>query len=207
MRASLDHLDAVGCDLYFTVTNRGVAAKIRGVYPAATVYLVENRGRDILPFVRVFSKVQQMGYEAICKLHGKKSLHRVDGERLRDELSSALAGSTTQISGLIQRFREDPGLGLVVPENHLIEHTDLNMASNHAGVAHACRILGLEFASDRFPAGSMYWFRPQALAGLEALQAIDFDIERGLCDGTLPHAVERLICLLVGKSGHTVSVC
>ncbi|MNJ59189.1 hypothetical protein D3C77_548580 [compost metagenome] len=81
------------------------------------------------------------------------------------------------------------------------------MKYNHEDIANASRLLGLDFTRDSFPAGSMFWFRPEALVALEAILPAYFDVERGLSDGTLPHAIERLICLLVKKAGYTVSAC
>lgn len=207
LQPPLDNLEAVGCDLYFTATNAQAVRAIRSAYPNASIYLVENRGRDILPFIRVLARLQALGYDAICKLHGKKTPYRPDGETIRDELVADLAGSTEQVAMLARRFAEDPQLGLIVPGKYLIEHSDRNMTYNHHGVAEACQQLDLEFAREHFPAGSMYWFRPLALARLEALQPADFDLERGLCDGTLPHAVERLVALLVRDAGYRVAVC
>lgn len=207
LQPHLDNLEAAGCDLYFTATNAQAVKAIRTVYPNASIYLVENRGRDILPFIRVLAKLQALGYDAICKLHGKKTFYRSDGDAIRDELATFLTGSKEQVVMYARRFAEDPQLGLIVPEKYLIGHSDWNMTYNHQGVADACAQLGLEFVRDHFPAGSMYWFRPPALARLETFQSAHFDLERGLCDGTLPHAVERLVALLVRDAGYHVAVC
>lgn len=207
LQAQLENLQAVGCDLYFTATSASAAAQLRSSYPEAAVYLVENRGRDILPFIKVLAQLEGLNYQAICKLHGKKTVYRADGAQIRQELFSSLAGSAEQVATVARRFAEDPALGLVVPSKYLIEHSDHNMTYNHQPVADACRLMGLEFAHDRFPAGSMYWFRPEALARLRAIEPEAFDLERGLCDGTMPHAIERVIALLVRQEGYSVERC
>ncbi|HGY9638930.1 TPA: glycoside hydrolase family 99-like domain-containing protein [Pseudomonas putida] len=207
LKTNLDILQGLGCDFYFTVTSKQLASRLREIYQDADIYLVENRGRDILPFIKVLSEIQSLNYESICKLHGKQSSYRSDGDEIRDELVSSLAGSKATVAEIVNRFKSEPRLGLVAPEKYLIDHTDWNMKYNHEDVANASRLLEIEFKRGNFPAGSMYWFRPKALASLAAIIPAYFDVERGLSDGTLPHAIERLICQVVKNSGYTIAAC
>ncbi|MNP51612.1 Rhamnan synthesis protein F [compost metagenome] len=94
-----------------------------------------------------------------------------------------------------------------MPEDYLIPHTDHNMTFDHAVVARAAAILNVTFTYDSFPVGSMYWFRPAALKSLELFKSSDFDVEQGLADGTLPHAIERLVCTVAKDARYSVSVC
>ena len=50
----------------------------------------------------------------------------------------------------------------------------------------------------------MYWFKPQALRGLEKIPNTIFDIEEGLVDGTAAHAIERIICNTVVNNGFEI---
>ena len=66
------------------------------------------------------------------------------------------------------------------------------------------RIAGEDF---HFFAGSMFWFRPQYLKNVAALdlQPVEFSAERAQVDGTLAHAVERILAAAICKSGGRVA--
>ena len=51
---------------------------IRRSYPRAEIEIMENRGRDIGPFLTLLEQGRLDGYRYICKVHGKKS---TDGGR------------------------------------------------------------------------------------------------------------------------------
>jgi lipopolysaccharide biosynthesis protein len=68
-------------------------------------------------------------------------------------------------------------------------------------------LLGLEDAPMRgFFAGTMIWFRPEALAACERLsgQKDLFEPELGQVDGMAAHALERLLAVMVEAAGFTV---
>jgi len=187
--------------------DKGTVTQILADYPNAYVELHENRGRDIFPFINTIKDVIKFKYKAICKLHTKRSVYRVDGDLLRDQLLSSLIGDERKIIDIVTRFSHDSSLGMIVPTDFLMKHTGENMESNHDTVARASKILNLEFRYDTFPAGSMFWFKPEALRDLNKFKSSDFDVEHGLADGTLPHGVERIFCLLAKKSGYRVETC
>ncbi|QXG48517.1 glycoside hydrolase family 99-like domain-containing protein [Pseudomonas viridiflava] len=203
----LSNLDETGCDFYFTVTESSLITLIRNRFPDAVVCLVENRGRDVLPFIKLLSNIKDLSYDMVCKVHGKKSAYRQDGDVIRDELVASLVGSQDVISKIKSMFQSDSSLGLIAPEKYLLEHTDHNLTYNHQDIQSASEILGLDFQRGVFPAGSMFWFRPEALYSLLSITSDRFDVEQGLSDGTLPHAIERLFCVVVQKNGYTVAVC
>ncbi|MCX8509913.1 MAG: glycoside hydrolase family 99-like domain-containing protein, partial [Rhodobacteraceae bacterium] len=70
-------------DLFVTTTSAAFLYRVRADRPDAYVELVENRGRDIRPFLAILRRLRPLGYKAVCKIHSKKSTYRADGEKLR----------------------------------------------------------------------------------------------------------------------------
>ena len=67
----------------------------------------------------------------------------------------------------------------VLPKRAILDHDENNMASNHKGVTRLAKVMGVPFQPFVFPAGSMFWFRPEALQAMCAIEAREFDIELG----------------------------
>lgn len=201
----LENLEFVGFDLYVTITGTecGVFDKIRSKYPTADITLMDNRGRDVLPFIKTMKRISRLGYKYACKIHSKRSVYRSDGETIRLGLYDALLGSEQKISSILM-YLDNPNGGLVAGNKSLIKHTDINMKYSSEITRKLANLLGFEFKYSIFPAGTMFWFKPGAIKGIEKISNNHFDIEDGLADGTVPHGVERLFVQLVRHNGFKV---
>ena len=199
--------DGTGFDLYVTATSGKLARAVQDEFAAAQVMLVENRGRDVLPFIYMLNCIKDRNYLAVCKIHSKRSIYRNDGDQIRNEIFSSLIGTEQQVNSLLSLFRETLGIGMIVPKKYLMSHTDHNMTYNHEKVRELTDLMNIEFNYDVFPAGSMFWFAPQSLTPLLAIDSSRFEIESGLSDGTTAHAIERLFCAVVKHQGYTVHAC
>lgn len=168
-------------------------------FPTAEVFAVDNRGRDIRPFMAVLPVLVQRGYQAVLKVHSKKSLHRIDGDTWRRQLLGSLVPSPQGVQALLSAFQRYPSLGLVAPDDNLLS-VQRYIGSNHRWCNTLVQEWGdsaawLQEASPWFPAGSMFWCKPQALLPLLRCASVvndAFELEQGQIDGTLAHAVERL---------------
>ncbi|WP_401744447.1 glycoside hydrolase family 99-like domain-containing protein [Stenotrophomonas geniculata] len=176
------------------------------------VVAVDNHGRDILPFLEVAEGLLQTGHDVVLKLHTKRSTHRADGDQWRQELLQRLVqgGRAARIHAA---FQADPGLGMVVAEGHLLPVADF-VGGNGPALARLQARLGLETPVDasRFGAGSMGWWRLQALRPLldAHLHRSAFEDEQGQIDGTLAHAIERVLgacCEHAGLRVTTAAAC
>jgi lipopolysaccharide biosynthesis protein len=171
------------------------------------VIFMENRGRDIRPFLAALA--QTSGYSVGLKLHTKRSVHRLDGSAWRDDLFNALLSPVTRGSALIDEIRADPRIGLVAPDGALLP-LEPWILRNMAGLRRVAGVLGHTLDDEKirlahFSAGSMFWFRRGALAGLDnpELQEM-FEREKGQVDGTTAHAVERLFAFNAEQNGFYV---
>lgn len=198
-------------DLYVTLTYRGeetdaLAEEIRADFPGAFVTPMPNRGRDILPFVTLLNAGAFDGYRAVCKFHTKKSPHRQDGDLWRQHLIEGILPETG-LEEKLEAFIEAPEAGFWVADGQHYTGTQW-WGSNVEATRHLLQ--RIEIPLDRealsFPAGSIYWVKPLVLGLLRSLQLRleDFDIEEGQVDGTLAHAIERVLGYLTARAGQKV---
>lgn len=178
----------------------------------AEVYVFENRGRDILPFLQIADRLLDEGVDVVLKLHTKRSLHRNDGGLWRRELIHKLIAPGR--AELIWRaFQDQPVLGIVAPEGHILPVAEYP-GGNRDTIRYLLARLGIENSTEaQFIAGSMFWVRLAALRPLldAHLEMSEFDAENGQIDGTLAHAIERVIGFTTSFAGfetqNAASVC
>jgi lipopolysaccharide biosynthesis protein len=171
--------------------------------PHAIIHRVPNVGRDLGPLVELAGAGVLDGYDAILKVHTKRSLHRQDGDAWRVALLDGVLPSPEGVGRIVELLRTDDSVGLVVPNGGL--HGPETWGSNQPLVeALAARI---PFAFDpeqlRFPAGSMYWARPWILRRLADLELgrEHFETEASHVDGSTAHALERFVGVAAQASG------
>jgi lipopolysaccharide biosynthesis protein len=188
------------------------AAAIRTILASAgataEIEVAENRGRDVLPFLRVASRLRSEGEDLVLKLHTKQSPHITDGGRWRQELVQGLLADAPSV---LAGFESDALLGLVAVEAH---HPPLAQAwgANEDTMRALAVRLGIrdpDATRDRFPSGTMFWARLAALSPLldAHLAESDFEAEAGQVDGTLAHAIERMVGIAVDAAGFRVTNC
>jgi len=80
--------------------------------PHAIVHRVPNVGRDLGPLVELARAKAFDGYDAILKVHTKRSPHRHDGDAWRVALLDGLMPSPEGIRRIIELLRRDDSVGL-----------------------------------------------------------------------------------------------
>jgi lipopolysaccharide biosynthesis protein len=162
-----------------------------------------NLGRDIKPFLTAF-ETTRLANDICLKIHTKKSLHRRDGDRWRRAIFDDLIGDSKQARRIIALLKENPNIGVVSPNRHLVP-VAMFPGSNLASLKQLFEVYEIvaatpELSRELFVAGSMFWFRSSALSPLRG-KSIDFEPEHGQLDGTMAHAHERVFSSLAESRG------
>lgn len=176
--------------------------------PGARIELFDNRGRDLAPFLHQLRFAREQGYRHACKVHSKKSPQRHDGERLRRHAFDDLIGSQAIFDKNKKRLEDDPTLGMLAPSGSLLSLADPpRNVLNRRWLGYLFQQLDVQALAQtydcHFIAGSMFWFRVDALRLVAALELPTemFEYEVGQVDGTLAHALERVLVVAAGKAG------
>ena len=114
-------------------------------------------------------------------------------------------GSPEIVGGILQ-ILSDKKVGAVFPQYFNPIRPFINWGENYLLTKNYLRGLGIEIDNRNlieFPAGSMFWFKPEALAPLleSDLTFDDFPEECGQVDGTIAHAIERAFLFIVEAAG------
>jgi Rhamnan synthesis protein F len=189
---------------------------IQRSHPGAEIEIVENRGRDIGPFMLLLERGRLDRYRYICKIHGKKSMDggrkTYMGDMWRRRLLFDLLGAPGAANAVIDMFERDPSIGMIgsrvfrLPRDSYSE--DLSWSTNRPMTLKIAERMGV--AADMFKldffGGTMFWVRPEALKPLRELHlAADMPAESGLIDGDLPHALERVLPTSVLVAGYKLA--
>lgn len=172
------------------------------------IHALDNRGRDILPFLRTAKLLSDEGVEIVLKLHTKRSAHRNDGDEWRRDLISKLT-KADRVARTLEAFQNKPALGVVVPEGH-IQPLGYYWGANIENVRYLSGLLGIAWPNperDHFASGSMFWVRLKAIQPLfdSILIDSDFESEAGQVDGTIAHAIERLFGVCAIQQGYEMT--
>ena len=198
------------CDLFIST---GSDAQVESLKDQLRTYarggvqfsIVPNRGRDLGPFLTEYNFLDG-NYDLVGHVHFKKSLYadRDFGELWRRFLWRNLLGPDHPMLDAIARsFENDPALGLVFPDdpNLVGWSSDKELAADLAQRMQ----LNLELPNAfEFPAGTMFWCRPAALRPLFELGLAweDYPPEPTAMDGTILHAIERLLPFVAQHQGY-----
>ena len=193
--------------LYIT-THKAIAQevsshiKLLGLDAHIEVY--ENKGRDILPFLKIINLIKTNGHQVILKLHTKKSPHKFSkGRRWCDSMIDQLLDASV-IDKVIENFTTYPTIGLIAPHRHL-HLLRYKGGSNMPHITELADKIGYQgnINQQSFVGGTMFYARANAFDSLLKLNIKDTDFKEEPIpmDGTLAHVIERTFGLAANKEG------
>jgi lipopolysaccharide biosynthesis protein len=211
--------EVIEFDILVTTPHADSVELIRNKLGADSVLITENKGRDVLPFLKVLPLIKK--YKYACKLHTKN--------RKECAWDTPAKRSCINWRDLMWNTLLDPdhvveylntlkyGSGVFAPDKLWLNnaHSDklwLNKAhpevfvDNIDNMSVLSDIVGIKLQQIDFIAGTMFWFKPSSLVWLSDY---DFDIlfesECGAYDGKMEHAFERSFSQLA-KVTHSLPI-
>lgn len=155
---------------------------------------LENRGRDIAPFLQLLPSIAAENFIYVLKIHTKKSPHYVDSNKWRERLYDFLIDDS-QLRSNIEFMDGHPAVGILSDPQYVVPMRT-NWRPNRKKVrelATQMKLDKIDIDRDAFVAGSMFLARLTALQPLLkiSLESNSFETEHNQKDGTLAHAIER----------------
>jgi lipopolysaccharide biosynthesis protein len=174
------------------------------------VRTVPNRGRDIAPFASEFAR-SLLSYDVVGHFHTKKSAHVQSSNLVSDWINflmeNLLGNRYPSAHRILASFAANPELGLVFADDpHLIGWDKNRPFAETISERIGIEALPSEFFN--FPVGTMFWARPKALQPLFDLKLAleDYPREPIPIDGTMLHAIERMLPSIVRHAGFRYQV-
>ncbi len=168
---------------------------------------VENRGRDVLPFLKIIPKVLETRFDYLIKIHTKKSPHRVDGDAWRKNLINQLV-SKNYVDFTLDIFSSDKRIGIIGPSDSVVP-MEFYLGSNYEKIKKLAKSFSLSMEDIRkmsFVAGTMFYARRPMIEHFMKIKLndMDFEAECGQIDGTMAHALERFFAVIAAKNNFEV---
>ncbi len=150
-----------------------------------------NTGRDILPFMRLFSEGHAAEDEIWCHIHQKKSAGTMrSGETWKVFLMTILLGTDTERSDALRHIA-DPGVGLVAP----FDPYQVSWAGSRRLLPRFAPQFDQPLPDHPlFPVGNMFWTRGDVVARMNDIFGANYPWPNEPLpnDGTEFHLIERL---------------
>ena len=167
------------------------------------ILIVENKGRDVLPFLNQM-RTQFKKYKYICHIHSKKSETAPEiGFLWRNYLFNNLLGNSNIVYEILNDFEKNKKLGFIFPETFHGIIKFFYLLTNETKY-------WMDFISSKlfsfngigelvnFPAGNMFWAKIDAIFQLFILDLSEyFPREEEQTNDTIMHGIERIWIYLV----------
>ena len=200
----MDHLNER--DLFISISEgreRELMPSIARFAPRANIFIFADKGRDSRPFLYILERIIDHGYRYFVKLRAERDRDRANGGEARNESGLPLL-ALYRAAVMGEFFAKHPRIGLVAAAGEIRSNTrDMGSSGNRAWLARLCRELKLADMPRAFSfvGNNMYGGRVDALERLTQVNRLGdrFEEELDQPDGTLAHALERLVGLMLAE--------
>lgn len=178
----------------------------------AEILIVENKGFDIWPFIKIVQQTNLDDYDYIIKLHTKRDVKMgiiqngfdVSGEKWRQYLLSFLKDKAS-FEKCLTAFEQDKSLGMV-GNYHVILRNDKNNQDTIELARKLLAQLKLKTEDISYVQGTMFMARAKLFDVLQNLEigVHDFPLSRHDTKNFLPYAFEVLFGWLVTAQGYCI---
>lgn len=212
-------------DVFISTDSEEKKQQIRRAFAAlplhsVTVLVVENRGRDVAAFLCDLAPLLRR-YDYACFMHDKKAIQTKPGSvgaSFGYVCNENICKNAAHVQNILTEFEKDPHLGLLCPPFPTHGLYFMNMCSggwgpNFDNTKNLLKELKVNVPisgekSPLAPFGSVFWFRPAALAPLfdHGWKHEDFPPEPLPQDGTISHAIERCYPFVAQQAGYYPAV-
>ena len=179
----------------------------------------ENRGRDISALL-VAGRDFVQKHKYICFVHDKKSSRRIFDEDVRlwnRNLWENMIGSERYIEQVLLSFEQNEKLGLMLPPEPIGRAIGAwyisSWGRNFENTLQLARTLDLKAdIQENYPPisiGTVFWAKTDALKKLleKEWRYDDFPEEPMATDGTISHAIERILPYVAQDAGYESCMC
>ncbi len=206
-------------DIYITVSDKTTKMRIAECidhYGIKNCLIVDknNRGRDISALL-VACRDKILEYQYVCFAHDKKEKsddRRKDIQYWTEGLWENTIGSTEYIYNVKELFTKNKRLGVLVPPNPITDHFSYAVTNTWyknfnltKKIAEELKLI-CDISEDKpsITLGTVFWCRVDALRKLFLKQWIyeDFPAEPLAPDGTISHAIERILAYVAQDAGY-----
>lgn len=206
--------------IIFTVSSKEIkimlARYLDGTNKLYKIILKNNRGRDISSLL-IAAKKDILQYKYVCFLHDKKAKKdylKADIEQWEYSLWENTIGSRAYIESVLHTLKNNDQIGMLTPPPPITDNLGYGY-SNIWGddfkiTEDLAAELGLDCDLDKTKSpvaiGTVFWAKVDALKKLfwKDWKYEDFDEEPLKNDGTISHAIERLLSYVVQDAGYDV---
>lgn len=203
-------------DIYIISSNLNLIDNMRNIYTKRNIYYKQkiNLGRDVSALL-VATKEYIFNYEYICFAHDKKEKNefkRNDTNAWIDNLWGNTLENEIYIENILQYMNYNKEIGMLCPMEPIDVYVENNFwGENYNNTIELAKKIGINTAGivkEKSPIslGTVFWAKTKALEKLLAYdwKYSDFVEEPMPDDGTISHAVERILPYVAQDAGFEV---